>query len=97
MYCKYFICKRYFYLPIVLIVAKCIVNVFVGDLTEFVSFVLIVAKCIVNIYNVRVCNIILIVLIVAKCIVNLKEQQCRYYKNLSINSSKVYCKYSSNP
>ena len=48
MYCKWSICGTYKLSKIVLIVAKCIVNINIeGDRVTFVP-VLIVAKCIVN-------------------------------------------------
>ena len=54
----------------VLIVAKCIVNVFFNILKKYPNLVLIVAKCIVNIRVKFPSYFPNLVLIVAKCIVN---------------------------
>ena len=71
MYCKSFIPKNDRNTPIVLIVAKCIVN-FWNDGDRAWNFgVLIVAKCIVNAHFSYYLIYHLNVLIVAKCIVNL--------------------------
>ena len=55
---------------IVLIVAKCIVNMLKSLMTNNKLPVLIVAKCIVNVTLCCECPVVLLVLIVAKCIVN---------------------------
>ena len=71
MYCKLF---SYIFIilgHIVLIVAKCIVNLWNGNGTVRVRIVLIVAKCIVNKEILEIFAITVKVLIVAKCIVNL--------------------------
>ena len=54
----------------VLIVAKCIVNVIVSNKIRLVKLVLIVAKCIVNHLGFKFIYSYMTVLIVAKCIVN---------------------------
>ena len=76
----------------VLIVAKCIVNVFVTFVTFEFLRVLIVAKCIVNVQFVHLLYTEDFVLIVAKCIVNIFTQSGVKSHSVSINSSKVYCK-----
>ena len=55
--------------------------------------VLIVAKCIVNKHMSSISLKFSNVLIVAKCIVNLDGVNGNQYNLISINSSKVYCKY----
>ena len=76
----------------VLIVAKCIVNSFIVSHSFSFTIVLIVAKCIVNSDIISGEQKNNNVLIVAKCIVN-KNMICKTGLYLSINSSKVYCKY----
>ena len=65
------------YFVIVLIVAKCIVNLVVYKALVLLFLVLIVAKCIVNLTALNVTNVLEKVLIVAKCIVN---QTSRHYE-----------------
>ena len=55
--------------------------------------VLIVAKCIVNYGHICKVTLIIQVLIVAKCIVNFSLKYEYSPSILSINSSKVYCKW----
>ena len=55
---------------VVLIVAKCIVNLEHEKIYIYSHSVLIVAKCIVNFYKISIFFRIFLVLIVAKCIVN---------------------------
>ena len=61
--------------------------------------VLIVAKCIVNVLEEDELILTHLVLIVAKCIVNIDYINGLGRAEISINSSKVYCKYvfSSSP
>ena len=70
MYCKFFIFGFYQQLYVVLIVAKCIVNVEKHNRCQYKIYVLIVAKCIVNFHISYLNTVDLFVLIVAKCIVN---------------------------
>ena len=49
MYCKWFIAVYTVLKRIVLIVAKCIVNIIYTEYTKKILHVLIVAKCIVNV------------------------------------------------
>ena len=109
MYCKFFIFGFYQQLYVVLIVAKCIVNVEKNNRCKYKIYVLIVAKCIVNFHIIYLCinsskvyckfsyffsvHFSFLVLIVAKCIVNLEDLNRWREKLESINSSKVYCKF----
>ena len=74
----------------VLIVAKCIVNMIENRTVGVFLSVLIVAKCIVNLEISGAEILIRDVLIVAKCIVNRSRIACFLSKSYSINSSKVY-------
>ena len=78
---------------LVLIVAKCIVNIKVYMDVEESQAVLIVAKCIVNPVEFITCISSSFVLIVAKCIVNHDTRGTLASILDSINSSKVYCKF----
>ena len=73
MYCKFLKTVNDCQLKSVLIVAKCIVNLFFLFLSIFLDIVLIVAKCIVNYEICRKMGIDIAVLIVAKCIVNYRN------------------------
>ena len=70
MYCKFSFEFPHLVLDIVLIVAKCIVNLNCRLLNFLILFVLIVAKCIVNEEVAEGGKLWKKVLIVAKCIVN---------------------------
>ena len=70
MYCKCSITKVVEKTTGVLIVAKCIVNLFISHHSLVSIWVLIVAKCIVNLLLNNFIIFCKLVLIVAKCIVN---------------------------
>ena len=71
MYCKLYQPRYVIQLIVVLIVAKCIVNLEVARNIYDKKYVLIVAKCIVNYLYLVLDFFCHNVLIVAKCIVNL--------------------------
>ena len=70
MYCKDDFSSAYDIPVIVLIVAKCIVNIIQFYFIQGIKYVLIVAKCIVNELENMLYDCDYKVLIVAKCIVN---------------------------
>ena len=74
VYCKLLFTALSPFITVVLIVAKCIVNVTVGGTYESQFGVLIVAKCIVNSFIISVLIYFILVLIVAKCIVNFLDE-----------------------
>ena len=70
MYCKWETFASQLFRELVLIVAKCIVNISPLSVLNFPNSVLIVAKCIVNDNFIADLETETDVLIVAKCIVN---------------------------
>ena len=80
MYCKFLHILSDRNSLLVLIVAKCIVNVYGKNGQLNMIHVLIVAKCIVNRFNDDILVRKAYVLIVAKCIVNLKEANAAVIK-----------------